>query len=254
MALKTHKLAAATAVAAAFSLLAMPVAAVELPRPAAVKAYDGEGLNVERDRRRRWHRDRDDIDAGDVVAGVVLLGAIAAIAGAAKKNRDRDRYEELPPPPEAGDDYGYRTPGAYERNDGRGIDRAVDMCVGEVERGQDRVETVDGANRTGEGWTVSGALEGGAGFTCRIDNMGRIRAIDIGGERAAFEPADNNQYADDVYAHAREAQGGTYAEPGVAPSGEEDTRPEWTGDTVASQETGDGRYSASQAPDFEQGS
>ena len=52
MALKTHKLAAATAVAAAFSLLAMPVAAVELPRPAAVKAYDGEGLNVERDRRR----------------------------------------------------------------------------------------------------------------------------------------------------------------------------------------------------------
>ena len=243
-----RRLTAASACAAAFSL-SLPAAAVELPRVSdhAASAYEGE---VAQNHRwgRGWRRDR--VDAGDVLAGVLILGSVAAIASAASK--DNDREERVPPPPYRDDSYGYQS-NNYE-SDGRGLDRAVDMCVGEVERGQDRVETVDGANRTGEGWTVSGALEGGAGFTCRIDNMGRIRAIDIGGERAAFEPADNNQYADDVYAHAREAQGGTYAEPGVAPSGEEDTRPEWTGDTVASQETGDGRYSASQVPDFEQGS
>ena len=93
MALKTTKPAprffSATAVAAAFSLLATPAAAVELPRPVAVQAHDGDALNPER--HRRWRRDRDDIDAGDVVAGVVILGAIAAIAGAAKNRRDRGR-------------------------------------------------------------------------------------------------------------------------------------------------------------------
>ena len=34
------------------------------------------------------------------------------------------------------EDSGYSAPGGYERSDGRGIDRAVDMCVGEVERDQ----------------------------------------------------------------------------------------------------------------------
>ena len=240
MALKTHKLAAATAVAAAFSLLAMPVAAVELPRPAAVKAYDGEGLNVERDRRRRWHRDRDDIDAGDVVAGVVLLGAIAAIAGAAKKNRDRDRYEELPPPPEAGDDYGYRTPGAYERNDGRGIDRAVDMCVGEVERGADRVGTVDNASRSADGWRVSGELEDGAPYSCTIGNDGRIGDVFVGDAGVAAAPTADGEWSDDYYAKARVAQGGD--DPG---NGRYDAVPAGAG--VLGD---DGRYVTARAPDF----
>ena len=127
------------------------------------------------------------------------------------------------------------------------------MCVDEIERGQDRVEGVDGANRTGEGWTVSGALEGGQGFTCRIDNMGRIRAIDIGGSRAALEPSENNQYSDDVYARARVAQADTYAQPGVLADGEEDTRPEWNPEPPPLPSDDDGRYGASQAPDFEQG-
>ena len=95
MALTTHKLAAATAVAAAFSMLAAPAAAIDLPRPVAAQAYDGDALNAER--HRRWRRDRNDIDAGDVVAGVVILGAIAAIAGAAKNRRDRGPYEERYP-------------------------------------------------------------------------------------------------------------------------------------------------------------
>jgi len=243
-----RRLTAASACAAAFSL-SLPVAAVELPvstdRTASV--YEGDVAHNHR-WDRRWRRDR--VDAGDVLAGVLILGTVAAIASAASK--DNNREERVPPPPYRDDSYGYQSD-SYER-DGRGLDRAVDMCVDEIERGQDRVGAVDGANRNGEGWTVSGALEGGAGFTCRIDNMGRIRAIDIGGARADYAPAENNQYADDVYVRAREAQGGAGGQPGVMIEGEEDTRPEWTGDTVASQGGGDGRYSASQAPDFEQGS
>src|SRR5690606_17915275 len=133
MALKTNTCAAATAVAAAFSLLATPAAAIELPKPLAVDAFDGEGWNAERDRRRRWdrgrYRHRNGIDAGDVVAGVLVIGAIAAIAGAGKDRRDRtdNRYPD-------DDGYGYRAPGSYDRSDGRGIDSAVDICVSEAER------------------------------------------------------------------------------------------------------------------------
>jgi hypothetical protein len=229
MALKARKLAAATAVAAAFSLLATPVAAVDLPRPVAAKAYDGDALNAERDRRRRWHRGND-IDAGDVVAGVVILGAIAAIAGAAKNRRDRDRYEQRYPAPD--DDYGYRTPGDYGRADSRGIDRAVDMCVGEVERGSDRVGTVDSATRSAEGWRVSGELESGAGYSCSIDNDGRISDVNTGSfgyGTAPAEAVEDGQWDDDYYAEARASQGSS--EP-------------------YSQD--DGRYETARAPDFAQ--
>jgi len=236
MILKTNKLAAASAIAAALSLLATtPAAAVGLPRPAAAQAWDGDAWNAERDRRRRWHRDRDNIDAGDVVAGVVILGAIAAIAGAANNRRDRDRYEESYPPPEG--DYGYRTPGAYERADGRGIDRAVDMCVGEVERDSERVGTVDSATRSAEGWHVSGELEGGASYSCTIGNDGRIRDVNLGSYGYGTAPAEaveDGQYDDDYYARARQNQGA-----GV----DEDLGEQW-GD--------DGRYETAQAPDFAQ--
>ena len=247
-----RRFAAASACAAAFSLT-VPAAAVELPRTAsAASAYEGEVAH-----NHRWgrYRDRNRIDAGDVLAGVLILGTVAAIAGAAK--RDRDRVERVPPPPYPDDRYRYRS-GEYDSG-GRGLDRAVDMCVDEIERGQDRVEGVDGANRTGEGWTVSGALEGGAGFTCRIDNMGRIRAVDIGGTRVAYAPAENNQYGDDVYARARTAQAGAYAQPAYAQPGvmtadeEEDTRPEWNPEPPPLPSGDDGRYGASQSPDFEQG-
>ena len=240
-----RRIAAASACAAAFSL-SLPAVAVELPRAAtATSAYEGEVAY-----NHRWDRHRRDrIDAGDVLAGVLILGTVAAIAGAAKK--DRDRVERVPPPPFPDDRYRYRS-GEYD-SDGRGLDRAVDMCVDEIERGSDRVDTVDGANRNGEGWAVSGAIAGGAGFTCRIDNMGRIRAIDIGGARADYAPAENNQYSDDIYARARVAQAGAQDQPGVMTEGEEDTRPVWTSQPPPLPSGDDGRYGASQSPDFEQG-
>jgi|SRR5690606_26643360 len=208
MALKTNKFAAATAVAAAFSLLAVPAAAVELPKPVAAKAFDGDGWDAERSRRRGWdrgrYRHRGGIDAGDVVAGVLVIGAIAAIAGAAK-NRS-ERYEDRYPPE---DDYRYRTSGGYERSDSRGIDNAVDICVAEAERGDDRVDTVDSANRSAEGWRVSGELESGAPWSCAIGNDGRISDMNLGTYGYGTAPAErvaDEQWSDEAYLRARENQ------------------------------------------------
>ena len=201
--------------------------AVDLPRPAAVDVHDGDAVNAER--HRRWGHDND-IDAGDVVAGVVILGAIAAIAGAAR-NRNRERYEQRYPPPD--EDYGYRTPGGYERADSRGIDRAVDMCVGEVERGSERVGTVDSATRSVDGWNVSGQLESGAPYSCTVGSDGRISDIYVGDRGVTYVPGTEGQYDDEYYTQARASQG-SY-EPGV----DEDL-------------ADDGRYAAAQAPDFAQ--
>ena len=225
MALKSHKLAAATTVAAAFSLLATPVAALDPPRPAAVQAYDGDALDAQRDRHRRWGR--NNVGVGDVVAGVAILGVIAAIAGAGRNRRDRDRYEQRYPLPD--DNSGYRTQGDYDRGDSRGIGRAVDMCVGEVERGADRVGSVDAATRSAEGWHVSGQLESGATYSCTIGNDGRIGDVFVGDQGAAYEPSNDSQWGDDYYTSARASQGSAEPYP-----------------------SDDGRYDASQVPDLEQ--
>jgi len=199
MALKTNKLAAATAVAAALSLLATPVAA---------RDYYGH------------HRHHDDgIDTGDVIAGVVLLGAIAAIAGAADRHndgqvreRDRDYDYDYPLPdpdvdrdadPNTGYDYRGANRDYGTGYSSRGIDRAVDMCVDQVQRGDNRVATVDSVARSGEGWQVSGNTDGGLGYSCTIGDDGSIGDVFVGG---AYQQSPDGQYGDDYYANARASQ------------------------------------------------
>jgi len=202
MALRTKKFAAATAVAAALSLLATPVGA---------RDYYGR------------HHHHDGVDAGDVVAGVVLLGAIAAIAGAADRHnngqvreRNPDYDYNYPEPAPDGDrnvdpNTGYAYPGAkpeYGNGYGygsRGIDRAVDMCVDQVERGDNRVATVDSVARSGEGWQVSGNTDGGLGYSCTIGDDGSIGDVFVGG---AYQQTQDGQYGDDYYANARANQDG----------------------------------------------
>jgi hypothetical protein len=254
----TNRFAAASALAAAFSLTATPLAAADLPAaapqglgaPYAVTPYDGDAENAQRHRWGRY-RGRDRVDVGDVLAGVLIIGGIAAIANAASKNRDeRNHYPDTYP------DERQRYRQGDWRADGSGLERAVDMCVDEIERGPDQVGTIDNASRTGDGWTVSGALDTGAGFSCRIDNNGRIRDIDLGGPRADYAPQDEDrQWSDDYYARARAAQGQVAAEDETVPDWVAD-RPEWHGDEPqvdADLPTGDGGYSAAQTPDFEQG-
>lgn len=118
--------------------------------------------------RHRYHR-RDRVDAGDVIAGIFLIGAIAAIADSAGKSRDRDRNRDR-----QDDDYryepqqrerGYRT--APDQNDDRqwvpgssnAETRAVDACSwaaeGELSDAA-RVGNIDSVALDGDEWRVTG--------------------------------------------------------------------------------------------------
>ena len=133
------------------------------------------------------------IDAGDVFAGLLVIGGIAAIASAASKSgrdsreaRDEDyRYPQAEPraqedsyyvppagDPEADDTYGSRS---------GDINGAVEDCVAEIERGDRRVDSVESVNREGEGWRVQGRSDRGD-FTCTVDRDGRVRDVNVGGQ------------------------------------------------------------------------
>lgn len=223
----TNKRAGALAgLVAAAAMTASPAAAADLPSAQAQGSatysqfeqsrYDGDTDIAERHRRwgrRGWYRHRHRVDAGDVLAGVLIIGGIAAIASAAN-DRKRDRYR----------DYDYRRPRDYDRDYDRrdrrrstgssGLDSAVDQCVSRIERDV-RVETVDGVDRNSDGWNVRGTLYNGEGFTCRIDNGGRISDIDYGGySGSAYEAGettrargDDVQWSDASYIAARERMG-----------------------------------------------
>lgn len=215
MTFKPSKFTSAAAIAAALSMTVTPAMAAELPAhvsytAAQVETGDAGEANQYRHWRRHRHRDRG-IDAGDVVAGVLVVGAIAALAGAfdgddddrRERNRDyRDRNDR---------DYrarDYRS-GNYESD---GIGRAADICVEQVERGNDRVDEVSDASRRSDGWHVEGTLDSGEGWSCWIDNQGRIRNVDFAAasysapasdNRYAAAPASGEQWSDAAYARAR---------------------------------------------------
>ncbi len=208
-------IAVSAATFSAAGLLVPPAHAVQLSRPAsAPSVYDSHAEDAFGYRHRHWRRDR--VNGGDIVAGVLVLGAVAAIASAASDgDRDRDQYRDRPVP--------YREPSQPSRSWGQGgIGNAVDLCVDQVERGRTRVDSVDNATRGAGGWRVSGTTSDGEGFSCRLDNDGRIRAIDLGDDYAAtygtddpggagFAQADG-QLSDETYQRARAAlrqNGGT---------------------------------------------
>lgn len=105
-------------------------------------------------------RDRNDrgIDAGEVIAGAVILGGIAAVLSAGK-NRDDHRYDDR--------DYRYNDRNyrpAYNGNRGNG-ERAVQMCINAVERDSRRagyrfsdVTQIRDVDRDRNGWEVKGRL------------------------------------------------------------------------------------------------
>jgi hypothetical protein len=147
-----------------------------------------------------WGRHHNDIDAGDVITGILIIGGIAAIASAASKGskdrqrneRERDRdYPERDYPQrdsrDRDDSRGYGNDDRPSWQEGRGIDSAVNRCVGEVERGDKRVDQVETVNRDGQGWKVTGRMTGGDSFSCTIDGEGRVRSSDIGGQTAWSE-------------------------------------------------------------------
>lgn len=222
------------ALAATVSMAASPVLGAELPvshgqnrvAQANVAQWDADGTHVER--HRRW-RDRDRIDGGDILAGVLILGGIAAIASAASD--DDDRRERVP------DDYRYQENSYRSGASGQGIDRAVDMCLAEIER-DTRVEEVGNVARTADGWIVSGRLYNGDGFDCRIDSNGRIADVSYTGDQAYSTQNADGQWSDEEYAEARRRAG----RPDYAA---DDAQPSYPGGPVEGDYVSDGGYEGS---------
>ncbi len=274
MALNLRKFSIAASLLAASSMAATPAGAVALPQTelqhTAAPELGGGALEYDRRWRgyRDYHRHRGP-DAGDVIAGVLVLGAVAAIASSASKNR-RDRDYR--------DDYPDRRNYDRRYDERRGIEGAVDMCVDAIEQGRDRVETVDDATRDGSGWTVRGELGSGEGYSCRIDNDGRLRNLSIREDFfARYDERNENeddgryvasrdpyavgergrQWSDDDYSRARAQQGGSdedvrYQYREAAPTAGDAPQPAYPGGPLPGEEqqeaspsdTGDdGRYS-----------
>jgi hypothetical protein len=148
------------------------------------------------------HRHHDRIDGGDIFAGLLVIGGIAAIASAAsKKSRERreadyrypdgrypdGRYPDRDYRAEDGryhvppvDNRDYRDDRGYGTRADRNLDGAVDSCVAELERGNRRVDSVDSVNRSANGWTVEGQVDG-RDFTCSVDGDGRIGGVTVDG-------------------------------------------------------------------------
>jgi hypothetical protein len=188
----------------------VPASAAALPVGRSVASVaDGLAPIASHGRRYRDHRD-DGIGAGDVIAGVLVLGAVAAIAGAFDGRDGRDEPRRYPADARRDD----------RDAESRGLSRAVDMCVAELEGRGDRVTRIDSATRDAAGWRVEGVSEDDGSFVCRIGNDGRVRDIGAGGNvsyQAALPGEADRQYADSVYARLRDRQGATPAAPQDAP-------------------------------------
>ena len=239
------RIAAAPAMIAALSLSAAPANAAELPsRSVAAVPYasagwaDGDTSSYYGRRwgHRRYHRhSRGRVDAGDVLAGVLIIGGIAAVANAANRNRDR-RYRDVR----------YRDRD-FRDSDARGIDRAVSLCVREIERDV-RVDRVDSVDRDARGWRVEGVLYDGAGFTCSIDERGRVRDVDYGRGGARYDdrfeasaPRDDRQHSDARYRDAWAS-----ADRGPAPAGADEPVPAYPGGPLPGEAVIDGDLAAAE--------
>lgn len=130
-----------------------------------------------------WGRHRSHVDAGDILAGILILGGIAAIANAASKNkrdrRDDDRRYPGDYPRQRSNGYGNDNDQQWQQNGG--VDNAVNRCSNEVSRGSGRTATVDTINRDGDGWRIQGRTAEGRPFACAVDGNGRLRNVQVDG-------------------------------------------------------------------------
>jgi hypothetical protein len=141
-------------------------------------------------------RDRDGIGAGEIIAGAVVIGGIAALAGAfdGDRDRDRNRWDRGDRWDRGGDRFGF----------GGGARGAVERCVRAAENQARRfggyryadVTEVRDVDRRRSGFRIQGRIEVGDGgrwggrgrgfdrgrFTCRLDGRG-APLIDFDGIR-----------------------------------------------------------------------
>ena len=108
------------------------------------------------------HYDRDNgIDAGDIIAGVAIIGGIAAIASAIGDNDD-DRYD--------------RRYGTYGSGYGYGEGQAVNACRYEAARyGRGEVRITDVDRRGSRSYRVRGVIDNYGGYNRGYDRYGYDR-------------------------------------------------------------------------------
>lgn len=107
-----------------------------------------------------WHRrHHDDIDAGDVIAGIAVIGILAAVlSSAGKSKRARDGVDPA-------------VQGKIESEN-----EAVDACARATEaKAGDRasVRDIDQVDRNADGWDVEGTVEERTGW--RDNDPSRLR-------------------------------------------------------------------------------
>lgn len=124
----------------------------------------------------RGYRHRHNgIDGGDVLAGALILGGIAAIASAASRDTRRPRVDERQTY------YEPRTNSNYRSGD---LNAAADQCAfaAEDRAGSGaRIDRITTVARDGNGWRVEGSVESERGydnFYCGITD-GRIDYIQL---------------------------------------------------------------------------
>lgn len=104
----------------------------------------------------RYDRNRDGIGAGEIIAGAVVLGGLAAILSSADNDRYDDRYRERT----YGDQYGY----GYDYNRYGNSRQAVNQCVSAVQQrygyrnGGARVDQITRIDRNNKGYKISGRI------------------------------------------------------------------------------------------------
>lgn len=140
----------------------------------------------------RRHRGR--VSGGDILAGILIIGGIAAVASAASNNkRNNDRYRDRD---YRNDDRRYDN----RRNNDRRSDRsdrgtgsmgqAINACADAAERkvGRNaRVSEIRSVTRDGAGWRIEGDLKNSSkpAFLCTA-NAGRVEYVQLVTDDIAF--------------------------------------------------------------------
>ncbi len=141
----------------------------------------------------RDHRDNDGIGAGEIIAGAVVIGGLAALAGAFDNDRGRDRWDYRD---YRGDRWDRDGRYGYGINPRAAVDRCVRAAENQARRfgGYRYADVIDvrDIDRTRAGYRVKGRIDVGGGwnrgrsdrgnFTCYLDGRGAPQ-IDFSGVR-----------------------------------------------------------------------
>ncbi len=138
------------------------------------------------------HRDRG-VDAGDVIAGALIIGGIAAIAGAFDGDGDRNYRDRRHRDRNYRDNRGYHNDGFRGR---RGAEQAIERCIRTAERQARRfggwrfadVTQIRDVDRTRFGFRIRGRMEvQGNQFRGRNFDRGRFTCYVERGNRAQID-------------------------------------------------------------------